>query len=416
MSESRLVQAEKKIIRTVTPLAIIAAGIGVMIFFVENKPRAQRVKPQSSVTLIKTVPLEPGKHQTIIEGMGTVEPSKSISLIPQVAGRVEWISSNMIPGGRFKKGEVMLQIEKVDYQLIVEQRKSEVSSAEKDLRLEVGQQAIAKREYEMLKQSITEDDKDLVLREPYMKYARANLAAAKAALEDAELNLKRTTMTAPFNCSVESESVDPGSQLAVGSVIAQLAGTDDFWIETSVPVDQLQWLNLNGGETQPKSYIYNLTAWGKDAFRVGYVKNMMMHLETEGRMARLLVNVVDPLCMRKENHGMPRLILGMYVRVNIEGKTLTNVYRIDRGALHDGDRIYIMTKNDKLEIRTVDIVWRGNQYVFVEKGITPGERLIVTDMPVAVEGMSLREAPDDEPADSQPSTQSASQPAAKEAD
>lgn len=407
-----LVQVAKRIIRTLIPLAIICVGAFVLYYYLNNKPHAERGKQQTAVTLVKTVALEPSEHQTIIEGMGTVEPSRNINLIPQVAGRVEWISPNLVPGGRFKKDEVMLQIEKVDYELVVEQRKSEVAAAEKDLRLEVGQQSVAKREYEMLKQSVTEEDKDLVLREPYMNYAKAKLKATQAALKDAELDLARTTIKAPFNCSIKNESVDPGSEVSAGTVIAELAGTDDFWVETSVPVDQLKWLNLSrdGKGNEPKAYIYNLSAWGKDAFRTGYVRNMMMHLETEGRMARLLVNVADPLCITKPNDGKPMLILGMYVRVDIEGEKIKNVYRIDRSAMHDGDRIYLMDKDGKLEIRKVDIVWRGSEYVFVEKGITSGERLIITDIPVAVEGMALKEAQDESATASHPSTQPATVP------
>ena len=84
------------------------------------------------------------------------------------------------------------------------------------------------------------------------------------------------------------------------------------------------------------------------------------------------------------------MIIGTYVRVEIEGTALASVAAIDRELLRDGDQVWIMTPEAKLEIRPVEILYRGRERVLVNKGIQLGEKLIVTDLTAPVPGMPLR--------------------------
>ena len=136
--------------------------------------------------------------------------------------------------------------------------------------------------------------------------------------------------------------------------------------------------------------ITNRVAWGEEAWREGRVIRLAGDLNREGRMARLIVEVDDPFTLKSENNGKPVLLMNSYVSVEIEGRELQQVASIARTHLHDGDRLWIMGADDTLEIRKVDIAFRGHEQVLVTAGITAGERLVVTDLAAPVAGMPLR--------------------------
>jgi hypothetical protein len=119
---------------------------------------------------------------------------------------------------------------------------------------------------------------------------------------------------------------------------------------------------------------------------------MLSDLETEGRMARILVSVDDPLGLQsKTQTNIPPMLIGEYVRVEIEGQRLENVYRIPRSALRDDSTIWTLTETDTLKIVSVEAVWRDASHVLMKNSIVPGQRLIVSDLSTAVDGMDVRD-------------------------
>ena len=293
---------------------------------------------------------------------------------------------------------------------------------------------MAKREYETLGRQVSEQDRALVLRQPQLQTAQAALEAAKAAkraaeagqraaeaarkaavamkesataaakaaeaskaaaevaLRKARLDLERTTIRAPFNAIVESEAVDLGSQVSAQARLAALVGTDVFWVEVSVPVDELQWIRVPRarGEAGSAVRVYNEAAWGTDVSRAGVVVRLASALEEEGRMARLLVAVDDPLGLRDPSGRIPPLLIGSYVRVEIEGNELNGVVPVEREHLHDGDHVWVMGADGGLGIRTVEIAYRGRNRVLVSRGLETGDRMVTSDLPAPVQDMPLR--------------------------
>ncbi|MCG8510858.1 MAG: hypothetical protein MI741_16665, partial [Rhodospirillales bacterium] len=98
----------------------------------------------------------------------------------------------------------------------------------------------------------------------------------------------------------------------------------------------------------------------------------------------------DPLALEEENTGKPVLLIGTYVRAVIEGAEVGPVAAVDRAFIRDGYKLWIMTPDDRLEIRTVEILYRGRENVLVAGGIESGERIVTSLIPAPVEGMGLR--------------------------
>lgn len=372
--------------------ALILAGAGLTAFaLMRTGPKASRISAQHTAKLVEVEPVHLGDHASTIEVMGTVLPAREIALAPRVSGEIVQVSPEFVPGGFIRAGEVLVRIDPTDFALLVQQRESALAQAESAYQLEMGQQGVASREYEMLSQTVTEEDRDLVLRRPQLQAAEAAVGAARAALKDARLDLARTQVQAPFNAVLSQRFADLGGQVSTASPVATLVGTDTFWVEASVPVDQLRWIDIPRASTGAgsKAHIFSESAWGPGVYRSGAVIRLRPELEAQGRMARLLIAVRDPLAMRSENAGEPRMILSTYVRVEIEGTTLREVATIPRDALRDDDRVYLMDEDGGLEIRPVDVVFRSPDRVFVH-GLNAGEKLVITNLSAPVEGMPLR--------------------------
>lgn len=381
-----------RLLRILLPLAVLVAGALVCFGLLETGPQAKTQPQVRNATLVEVQPVEFGPQATQIEAMGTVKAARQVELTPQVSGAIMKLNEDFIPGGHFQAGERLLQIDPTDYQVTVRQLASDVAQAKSEIELEQGNQLVAQREYELLGEPVSATEKSLMLRKPQLENLKAALDASQAKLDQARIDLQRTEIKAPFNAVVQARDVNLGSRVTASTALATLVGTDAYWVEVSVPVSQLRWIVIpkNKNETGSLVKIYDQAAWGKDGFRTGRVIRLAADLESEGRMARILVQVADPLALNPENAKAPRLLLGSYVRVTIEGRQVANAAALGREQIRDGDQVWIMDAANQLDIRHVDILYRGKDQVLISTGIDAGERLVVSDLSAPIQGMSLR--------------------------
>jgi hypothetical protein len=193
---------------------------------------------------------------------------------------------------------------------------------------------------------------------------------------------------------VQTRRVELGSQVHACIALASLVGTDQYRVEASVPLDELRWIQIPGynAETGSPARVYHDSAWGAGAFREGRVQRLRADLEPQGRMARLLIGVRDPLHLEVEPAQAHPLILDSYVRLEIEGRTLPDVIEVPRTALRDGNRVWIMGPENALLIRELEPAWSGDGKVYVSEGLSDGDLLVTSDLAAPVEGMALRTA------------------------
>jgi hypothetical protein len=428
-------------LRAVLAVAILAAGAGVALYWLRNRPTAQRRPPEPKASLVRVTPVRRTAHPVVVRAMGTVEPAVATMFSPEVGGHVVAVAPAFVPGGLLSEGEEILRIEDADYALDVQRleaelrrqtsawdrakatvalREADVVKAKAALQIELGQQAVARRESELLGRELAPEDMELVLRQPELRTAEATVAAAEAALRAAEtdrdaagaavdaarsalerarLDLSRTSVSAPFNAIVKTRTANLATQVSPSAPVAELCGSDTYWVRLTVPVAHLKWIRIpqRTGERGSGVRIYHASAWGEGVYREGEVLRLGAGVEPEGRLASLLVAVDDPLDLEGDPPGRRRLMLDDYVRAEIDGRTLEGVVRIERTALREGRRVWVMTADDALEIRPVEIAWSDAETVFVAEGLADGERLVTSDLGAPVEGMALRtasEAPD----------------------
>lgn len=374
-------------------LVILGAGMAGASYLNKTAPKAHKRKPPRMDPLVKVQMVQRTSERATVRAMGTVVPALEMVLKSRVSGEIISVHPEFIEGGFLKKGTKVLQIDPQDYELAVEQKRSQVVNARYALKLEMGHQEVAQREWELLKGDKPAKDMDLelALRKPHLEKAKAELVAAEADLKQAELNLARTAIRAPFNAIVRNKHAELGSQVSPQDVLAELVGTDEYWVQVSIPVDRLKWITIptNMGESGSAARIIQGAGSVSTFERKGRVIKLLGDLDAEGRMARVLVSVKDPLDQHGNEIKRPPLLIGDYVRVEIEGHELEGVFKIPRTALRDNSKIWIERGEGLLHIRQVEVVWRDPQYIFLRDGLKEGERLIVSDLATPVEGMKV---------------------------
>ncbi len=370
------------------PLAVLAGGACGAVLLLKSGPEASLRAPERRARLVTIAPVTAGPAQTTICAQGIVRAAHAVAIQSRLSGEVTEISEELMPGGILRKGEMIATLDPADYELAVRQREADRGRAKSDLDIELGRQDVARREYELLGETVEVADRGLVLRKPQLDSARAALATADAALERAKLDLARTTVRAPFNALVRDRFVDVGAQVSPAKQIAELAGTDEFWIEVAVPTDRLKWIEIPGAEVR----VFDEAAWGEDRYRPGTVLRQTGGLEEMGRMALLIVSVPDPFALLPENRGRPTLLLGSYLRVEIIGRGLESAITINRRHLREGGSVWVMSAAGKLEIRPVTVGFCGVDEVCLTAGLAAGEFVVTSDLSAPVEGMPLRVA------------------------
>jgi RND family efflux transporter MFP subunit len=369
---------------------LICSGL-LVFYFVTNKRKAGRRKPVALVPKVQVQEIKSTNIQVEIPATGLVIPSREADIRARVSGEIIKLHKDLEPGGILKKDEPVIWLDDKDYRLKLNMRNAMLQKAEAALQLELVQQRIAEKEFNTYKYRDNNDniDRDMILRKPQERSSRADVQIAESELKDAELDLQRTVIKAPFNSVVLEEDVDIGEQADLQRVLVTLAGVDTFWVKVSIPVRFLKWIIFPDEKRSDGSEV---TIYTKRGEKTGKVMRRFTQLESQGRMAQILVEVKDPLGLKQGSKDSISLIIGEYVKIKIKGEPLQNVVRIPRKAYRDNAKIWLLNDDSKLEIIDVEPVWSLRDYVFINKSDLPEGKIILSDLAFPVENMSLSPA------------------------
>ncbi len=384
--------AREKLMKIVLPVLILLCGTGLMIFLIAVRPEPKREPAKDLGALVNTVTVQKEDRHIIVSATGTVQPSQEVTVIPQVSGVITYISPSMVAGGFAQKGDLLIDIEDTDYRIALEQAKATRAKSEYDLAITESQARVARSEWERLNRETEEQPNPLVVYEPQLKNARAARASAQAAVEQAELNLLRTGIRAPFNCRIRSETVDLGQYVNSGMSVAVIAGTDAAEIVLPLPPDDLGWIQVPGWNTTGKGSSATIFQRGTDRDHTwhGHVIRSLGEVDTRSRMMKVVVSVQDPYNRLAKETGRAVLSAGAFVETEIKGSRLSEVFPLARAAVRDNETVWIMDDENMLRIRPVTIVRSERDIVLVSEGLTHGDRVVITSLAGAVDGMKLR--------------------------
>lgn len=372
-------------------IVLVAAGITTVIFLTEPEAKREGATRETAM-LVEVDTVRQGSYRPLITATGTVEAEQDILLSPRVSGEVIRLSPAFVPGGYVKQGEVLLQIDPSDYEIALATRQTELHQAEAELEMEMGRQDVARKDYQLLDETLEVEDRALVLREPQLNAAQSRVRAAEAAVEQAELDLQRTTVRAPFDAHILSRSANLGSLVSPGDDLGRLVGLDHYWVVTTVPLSRLRWLKFpENGEKGSEVIIRNRTAWQPGEHRVGHLARLVGALEEQTRLARIIVEVEDPLNFLQLAQDRPTLMIGAFVEVEMPAEKINEAIRLNRDYLRKGNTVWVMA-GDSLQIRDPEILLTDAEHAYITGGLEEGDLIVKTNLTTVVEGARLRTA------------------------
>jgi RND family efflux transporter MFP subunit len=381
------------VLKIIIPSGLILIGITIMLTFIAKRPVPKREVKGTPGILVEVITVKKKNISILVKGTGTVEAAQEISVIPEVSGRITHISPSMVVGGFFRRGETLFEIEDTDYRLALEQAVATRTKAEYELATIESHARIARTEWERLYKNSDIPPNPLALYEPQLKNAKAALASASAAVKQAEVDLERTKVHAFFNSRVRSEDIDTGQYVRTGNSVAVLSGTDTAEIIVPLQLEELRWLDIPGPEDSERvspAFVY-VTIGGKQFQWKGFVTRSTGEVDQKNRMIQVVVEIQDPYGLAdKSEPERPALATGTFVQVRIQGKILENVAVIPRRAIREDSTVWIMDRESKLRIQKVVPVRIERDEVIVAEGLEGGDRIILTNISGAADGMNLR--------------------------
>ncbi len=350
------------------------------------KPTAQTALP----TTIRIREVTPQRVQLVVHSQGTVMPSTESQLIPEVSGRIMWMSPKLVAGGYFEAGETLLQVDEIDYQNSKDRAESSLTRAK-------AEQQHARFEFQRLKslearQLTSRSQLENALRA--LKVADATLQDARVSFDQASKNVQRTTIRAPFTGLVRSENVDIGQFISRGSVIATLYASDLVEVRLPIADRQLAYLNLPAmvrGELpaamQPDVTLTTQYAGQKFTWH-GKIVRTEAEIDISSRMVQLVARVPDV------SEDTP-LSVGLFVNAEIQGLSAENIVVLPRSALRNNNQVLIVDSENKLRFRPIEPLRLYQDNVLIKAGLNKGDRVCVSPIQTAIDGMTVNPILDD---------------------
>lgn len=377
--------------------AVIAAGCLAAILLYATRPVLQPQQLERPLLAVRTVRAVPVDVPLIVRSQGAVEPHTEAELIPEVSGRVVWMSPSLRSGGRFAAGELLLRIDDSDY-------RSGVGGAEAVLMRAQAEAEFARFESERMatllaRELASRSQAENALRA--RRVAESVLKEAEVALERARLDLARTAISAPFSGRVRSARVDIGQTLSRGDRIATVYATDYMEVRLPIADRQLAFLDpalirsgiAAGGDAAPVSLHaeFGGQRWNWE----GRIVRTEGEIDAGSRMVHVVARVENP-----DAAAQAPLPVGLFVQAEIRGQIARGVIELPRAALRDGDRVLVVDAGDRLRFRPVTLLRADRDSVLVSSGLEAGERVCVSPLQLVVDGMQVAPVADDAAAES----------------
>jgi len=376
-----------KALKFVIPPIVVIAGIAAAAMIASARKAPPRVDRPPLGPLVEVLPTEINDVPVVITGHGEVVARVAVDIVPQVAGQVVEAHPSLVAGGFFDAGEVLVVIDPRDYDLAVERAQAAVARAKVTLEREQAEAEVAREEWYGLHPD--EEPTALVIREPQIRQAEAEYAAAVADLSVAKLALERTGISLPFDGVVVSENVDVGQFVGNGSRLATVYGTDV--VEVRVPLDsrEMAWFDVPSrrGGTGSSAEV-SASFGGTRSVWQGQVTRMEAQVDQISRMVHVVIEVPKPYDTSADH---PALLPGSFVDVRISGRTLDEVVSVPRYAVREGGQVWVFA-DGRLQIRDVTVLRAGRQQTLISSGLAEGDLVIISSLDAVTDGMTVRRA------------------------
>jgi len=377
--------------KVVLPAVVLVVAVAGAALLVAARDTVETRPPAALPPLVRVLAVEPEDVQLHVEAQGSVAPRTESELVPEVSGRVVWVSPALAAGGFFEAGEPLLRLERADHEVAVARARAAAEGARSQAELaRRNRERSRELAREGLVSAVTLDDAENAAR-----VAEASARETRAALEQAERDLARTEITAPYAGRVREESVDVGQFVERGRAVARLYAVDYAEVRLPLSDADVAFLDLALGyrgespETAGPEVVLRATFGGQEHEWRGRIVRTEGEIDPRSRMVHAVARVENPYG-RGGDGERPPLAVGMFVEAEILGRRVPSAVVLPRAALRDGRDVLVVDADDRLRRRQVEVVRVEHDGIVVGGGLRPGERVCVSPLETFVDGMKVR--------------------------
>jgi len=440
----------KTLLRRLLVVPPVAAALVLLAWQIGGRQAPEQTAPGESARTVRVIVAQPATFVPRALGYGYVQPGSVWEAVAEVGGKIVYRHPELERGRLLEAGTEILRIDPADYELAVVRIEANLesvaaqlaelaarqSNTESSLAIErralalaqedlarkrtlraggaASQSAVDQAESAVLtaRQRVQELDNLLNLLPAERRVLQADLALNQAQLREAELNLERTVIRLPFDARIAEILVESTQFVSAGAKLAVADSIDVAEVSAQMAIDQVAPLVRAADELSALS-AQELAAlprqWGLTA-EVRLVSGELTAawearfdrlsdtVDPQTRTVGLIVAVDEPY--RKAIPGRrPPLAKNMFVEVELRGPPQPDRIAVPRVALHrlaDGrPAVYLAGADDRLAFRPVTPGPAQGDFVVIEQGLEGGERVVVSDLIPAIEGMLLAPAVDE---------------------
>ena len=426
----------------------LLAGVLVMVVLVGQRPHPQRTPAAEIVRSVNVIEAPASAWRPRATGFGEARPTRTWRAVAEVSGRIVERNEQVETGAILTAGTTLFRIDRTDYELAVaeaeaalavrraqlEELETRRNNVEQSLAIELRRLEVAARELErqqrlLDQESISQAEVDRQQREylqqrqavqdlentlaqipPERRRIEAERESTSTRLEQARRDLPRTTIKAPFDLRVSEAEPETGQYVGRGETLLRADGVGATEVEAELPVSRFRAIltsDLQRDVRAPAtldqlldrmglSAEVRLRATGGDDAMARWqarVDRISDAIDPRTRTVGVVVVVERPYADARPPERPPQ-VKGMYVEVGLCAPRRDPAVILPRTALH-GDRVYVVDADDRLAIREPRLRFLGSDFVVIDAGIEPGERVVLSDPVPAITGMKL--APEDDP-------------------
>lgn len=381
----------KKLLKISAPVFVLLAGFAILKVLADTRPEPEKVDEAQRLISLYVDEVQSDSVRVSVETQGEVRPKTEIELVSQVSGRIVMMSENFNDGASFAAGAALLKIDDADYQLALIRAQARVAGAQTELERQLATKAIKEKEWQSDRKR-GEQPTDFALNLTQVSEAEAMLRSAQADLRQANLDLQRTEIRVPFDGRVRLRNVGIGQFVSAGTSLGRVFSTDIVEVRLPLTDTQLVELNLPLGYTAPDAdhapvVHFSARLGHRDYQWQGRIIRISAAVDENTRLIYATAEVRDPYGLAATD-GMP-MAVGMFVNARINGVAERDAQVIPRLALRNDDQVYVINKDNRLEIRTVEVMSTSAERVLVSDGLLPGEQVVTSTLPNAVDGMQV---------------------------
>lgn len=377
----------KTLLKIALPVLVLAVSFYVVQALAAAKPQPEKKEPTQRLISLY---VDEVKGETITPGVltqGEVKPKTEIDLIARVSGHVISIDDAFAEGAEFNPKTTLIKIDDTDYKVEVIRAEAQVAAAQVVLEKELANAKMKKDTWLQKDRSV--QPTDFALNKPQVQDAEAQLRAAKANLKEAKLNVARTSIKVPFKGRVVEKLVGEGQYISAGTNLGKVFATDV--VEVRLPLTDIQLTELDlpmgymaeAGQGPEVTFTSNM---GRSQHQWnGRIIRTNASVDQQTRLIYAIAEVQDPYG-KGADFGVP-FAVGMFVQANIAGIESKEAMVIPRDALRNADKVYVVDADNKLDIRSVEVLSTSVDQVLLSAGVSVGEKVAVSTIPNAAQGM-----------------------------